>query len=160
MTGKPKPIPDGYHTVTPSLVVKDVPAAIDFYKKAFGAKELSRFKAPDGRTIHGEIQVGDTRIMLGPACTEGRCLPPTELEGTTCSLYLYVPDADAAYDKAVSAGAEGAMAMADMFWGDRMGQVTDPFGHRWSLATHKEDLSESEMRERAEEFFASMAGAH
>ena len=159
MSAKVEPVPKRYHTVTICPVVKDVAGAIDFYKKAFGANEVSRFKGPDGSTMHAEIEIGDTRLMLGQACRESRCLPPSELNGTSCSMYLYVPDADAAFGKAVNAGAKAEMGVTDMFWGDRMGQVTDPFGHRWSLATHVEDLTEAQIRERAEEFFASKAGA-
>lgn len=159
MAAKAKPIPEGYHTVTACLVVEDVQLAIDFYKSAFDAKEVFCCKGPDDRIFHAEIEIGDTRLMLGPTCSESRCLPPSKLEGTSCSFYLYVPDADAAFGKAVVAGAKEEMGVEDTFWGDRMGQVTDPFGHRWSLATHKEDLTAAQIGQRAEEFFASKAGA-
>lgn len=160
MSAKVKPIPKGYHTVTACLVVEDVAGAIDFYKNAFGAKDIYRFKGPDGRLMHAEIEIGDSRLMLGPACPESRGLPPSKLEGVSSSLYLYVPDVDAAFDRAVKAGAKAEQGVEDMFWGDRVGQVIDPSGHHWWLATHKEELSETEMRHRAEEFFASHAGAH
>ncbi|NLF30636.1 MAG: VOC family protein [Planctomycetes bacterium] len=155
-----KAIPEGYHTVTPSLIVEDVAVAIDFYVKAFGAREVSRFNGPDDRIIHAEIEIGDAKIMLGPSCAESRCLAPSQLSGTSCCLYLYLPDVDAAFQRAVGAGARSTMAVEDTFWGDRAGQVADPFGHCWFLATHQEDLTDEQMRERAEEFFASHAGAH
>jgi uncharacterized glyoxalase superfamily protein PhnB len=155
-----KPIPKGYHSVTPCLVVEDVGGAIDFYKKALGAKEVYSFRGPEGGIMHAEIMIGDTKLMLGTACPDSRSLPPSKLAGTSCSFYLYVPDADAAVAKAIAAGATPGMGIEDMFWGDRVGQITDPYGHRWSLATHKEDLTDAQIRERAEEFYLSKAGAH
>jgi uncharacterized glyoxalase superfamily protein PhnB len=157
MSANVKPIPQGYHTVTACLCVEDVAQAIDFYKQALGANEIGRFPGPDGNIMHAEIEIGDTRLMLGPACPESHCLPPSQLNGISCTFYLYVPDADAAFDQAVGAGATAEMGVEEMFWGDRMGQVADPFGHRWSLATHVEDLDDDQMRQRAEEFFASKA---
>ena len=153
-----KSIPAGYHTVTPALTVRDVEKAIEFYKRAFGAEECMRFLGPDEKSImHAEIKIGDSIIMLGEEHPDMGCHGPQSLGGTSGSLYLYVEDADRAYTRAVSAGAKADMPVTDMFWGDRWGQLTDPFGHKWSLATHKEDLSSEEMRKRAGAFFAQMA---
>ncbi|MBI5118969.1 VOC family protein [Candidatus Poribacteria bacterium] len=155
---KVKPIPVGYHTITPFLVVKDVGRAIEFYKRAFGAEEIMRMNAPDGQSVmHAELKMADSRFFLGCECPEGMSHSPQSLGGTAVSLYLYVEDVDTAFDRAVKAGAEVRMPITDMFWGDRYGKVADPFGHEWDLATHKEDLTPEQIRERAEEFFAQMA---
>ncbi|MEX2223906.1 MAG: VOC family protein [Candidatus Rokuibacteriota bacterium] len=153
----PRPVPDGYHTVTPALIVKDGAEAIAFYKRAFGAQEIMRMDGPDGRTVHAEIQVGDSRIMLSDEMPDMGCLSPASVGGPTSSLYLYVPDVDSAFQRAVTAGAKVLMPVADMFWGDRFGQVEDPSGHRWGLATHVEDPSPEEIARRHREFVASMA---
>ena len=143
----------GYHTVTPYICVTGAAAAIEFYKKAFGAEEVSRMPGADGKSImHAEIQVGDSRIMLADECPEMGALSPTTLKGTTGSLNIYVNDVDAAFNRAISAGATAKMPPADMFWGDRFCKIKDPFGHDWSLATHIEDVPESEMPKRAAEF--------
>ena len=158
MTPQVKPIPHGYHTVTPMLTIRDVDKAIDFYKRALGADERMRFLGPDGTSIlHAEIKIGDSFIMLGEEHPAMGCRGPQNLGGTPVGLYLYVEDADHAFSRAISAGATVLMPVADMFWGDRCGQFTDPFGHKWSLATHKEDLSQEEIRKRATVFFAKMA---
>jgi PhnB protein len=158
MTPSVKPVPAGFHTVTPALTVKDVDKAIGFYKRAFGAKERMRFLGPDDKSImHAEIKIGDSIIMLGEENPEMGCRGPQSLEGTPVSICLYVEDADHAFTRAVSAGAKADMPVADMFWGDRWGQLTDPFGHKWNLATHKEDLTPEEMRKSAGAFFAQMA---
>ena len=150
-----KAVPAGYHTVTPTLVVQDVDKAIGFYKRAFGAEERMRFLAPDEKSImHAEIKIGDSLIMLGGEHPDMGCRGPQSLGGTPVSLYLYVEDADNAFNRALSAGAKSEMPVTDMFWGDRFGQVTDPFGHKWSLATHKEDLKPQEIQKRAGAFFA------
>jgi PhnB protein len=152
-----KQIPEGYHTVTAALTVKNGARMIDFYKQAFGAQERMRMHGPDGTTImHAEIQIGDSFVMLGEEFADMGCLAPVSKGGPTGSLFLYVPDVDAAFQRAVSAGAKPLMPVADMFWGDRFGQVEDPSGHRWSLATHKEDLSPEEISKRQKAFFASM----
>jgi PhnB protein len=153
----PKQVPEGYHTVTPALTVKNGAEAIEFYTRAFGARELMRMPGPDGRIVHAEIQVGDSRIMLGDEAPEMNCLAPTTVGATTSSLYLYVADVDGAFARAVAAGAKAMMPVTDMFWGDRFGQVQDPFGHRWGLATHVEDPSPAEIERRHQEFVASMA---
>jgi uncharacterized glyoxalase superfamily protein PhnB len=152
-----KPIPDGYHTVTPALTVKNGAEAIEFYKRALGAKELMRFPGPDGRLMHAEIEVGDSKIMLGEEMPEQGCRAPSSVGAVSSSLYLYVEDVDKAFRRAVEAGARATMPPTDMFWGDRFGQVEDPSGHRWGLATHKEDPSPEEIARRQKEFLAQMA---
>ncbi len=152
-----KAIPDGYHTVTAALTVKDGAAAIEFYQKAFGAREIMRVNGPDGKIMHAEIQVGDSRVMLADESPQMGCVAPVSVGQTTGSLYLYVSDVDAAFKRAVAAGAKVAMPVTDMFWGDRFGAVDDPSGHRWGLATHVEDPSPEQMAQRQKEFFASMA---
>jgi PhnB protein len=152
-----KPIPDGYHTVTPYLSVHDAAKAIDFYKRAFDATELHRMGGSHGKITHAEIKIGDSIIMLADEMPGSECRSPQALGGTTTSIFLYVKDADSVYNKAISAGAKSTMPPADMFWGDRYGKVADPFGHSWSLATHKEDVAPDEMQRRAEAFMAKMA---
>ncbi len=152
-----KAIPDGYHTVTASLTLKDGAAAIDFYQRAFGAREIMRVASPDGKIMHAEIQVGDSRIMLADEYPGIGCVSPVSAGHATSSLYLYVPDVDAAFARAVGAGAKVVMPVTDMFWGDRFAAVDDPSGHRWGLATHVEDPSPAEFERRRQEFFASMA---
>ena len=135
-----KPIPEGYRTVTASLCLEGADRAIAFYAQAFGAKERMRLATPDGRIAHAELQIGDSIVMLSEAIRE-----PV----TSASLYLYVPDVDAAFARAVAAGARVTMEVADMFWGDRFGSVIDPFGVRWGIATHKEDVAGEEIARRA-----------
>jgi uncharacterized glyoxalase superfamily protein PhnB len=152
-----KPIPDGYHTVTPALTVKNGAEAIEFYTRALGAKERMRIAGPDGkRLMHAEIEVGNSTIMLSDESPEMGCRAPASVGSTTSSLYVYVEDVDKAFRRAVEAGAKALMPPADMFWGDRMGQIEDPSGHRWGLATHKEDPSPEDMARRQKEFFAQM----
>jgi len=149
------PIPEGMHTVTTHLVIRDAAKAIEFYKRAFGAQELMRMKGPDGKIGHAELKIGDSVIFLADEFPQGNCKAPQTLGGTTCSLNLYVEDVDASFDRAVKAGAKATMPVADMFWGDRYGTVTDPFGHSWGVATHKEDLTAQEVEERGKAFWAS-----
>jgi uncharacterized glyoxalase superfamily protein PhnB len=152
-----KPIPEGYHTITPYITVKGAAKAIDFYKRAFGARERDRMTDPEGkRVMHAEIQIGDSIVMLGDEFPQGECKSPQTLGGTAVSLFLYVPDVDAAFKRAVDAGATAAMAPTDMFWGDRFGKLVDPFGHEWAMATHKEDLSHDEIRKRGAAHMAAM----
>jgi uncharacterized glyoxalase superfamily protein PhnB len=154
----PKGVREGYQTVTAALTVRNGAGAIEFYKTAFGAEEIMRVPGPDGKSLmHAEIQVGNSRIMLGDESPAMGCLAPVTLGGPGGSLYVYVPDVDAAFKRAVAAGAKALMPVTDMFYGDRFGQVEDPSGHRWGLATHVEDLSPEEMARRQREFFASMA---
>jgi PhnB protein len=153
-----KPIPDGYSTVTPALTVTNGAEAIEFYKRALGAKELMRIPGPDGKHLmHAEIEVGNSRVMLADESPEMGCRAPASLGSVSSSLYVYVEDVDKAFRRAVEAGAKALMPPADMFWGDRFGQIEDPSGHRWGLATHKEDPSPEEMARRQKEFFAQMA---
>ncbi len=147
------PTPAGYHSLTPSLTVRNAAEAIEFYKRAFGAQELARMTAPDGKSIwHAELQIGDSRLMLNDEFPDmdGSKAPPT-VGGTPVNLHLYVPDADAVFNAAVAAGATVTMPLADMFWGDRYGRLLDPYGHDWAIATHIEDPSEEEMMQRVQE---------
>ena len=153
-----KPIPEGYRTVTPYLAVEDAARAIEYYKRAFGAKERLRMDAPDGKIGHAELEIGDSLVMLSDPFPQASTQPPKELGGTSSSVFLYVEDVDAVVKKAVDEGATVAMEVADQFWGDRFGTVTDPFGHVWSIATHVEDVPPEEMAERAKQAMAAMAG--
>jgi PhnB protein len=152
-----KPIPDGYHTVTPYLSVDDADAAIAYYAKAFGAKERVRMNTPDGRVGHAELEIGDSLVMLADSFPDSSTKPPSVLGGTTGSVFLYVEDVDAVVQRAVDAGATVTMEVADQFWGDRFGSITDPFGHSWSLATHVEDVPPDVIAERAKEAMAAMS---
>jgi PhnB protein len=154
-----RPIPEGYHSVTPYLAVDDAAKAIDFYKEAFGAEEFVRMPGPDGKIAHAELQIGDSKLMLSDPFPQSNVRPPSERGGPTASIFLYVEDVDATFDQAQSAGAEVVSELEDMFWGDRFGTLSDPFGHVWSVATHKEDLSEEEMAERSKAAMAEMAGS-
>lgn len=153
------PIPDGYHTVTPQLVFDTAAAAIDWYKKALGAEEHSRAVGPDGKIMHAELQIGNSRIMLNDTMGEGKSAKA--LGGSPISLWVYVPDCDVLFNRAVASGAQVAPdpmgPLADQFWGDRAGSFTDPYGYRWTIATRKEDLTREEMDRRAEEFFRNFA---
>jgi len=144
-----KPIPDGWHTVTPSLTVRGAARAIEFYKQAFGAKETMRMPGPEGKIMHAELKIGDSVVMLNDEFPDMGTRSPESLGGSPASLFLYVEDVDAAFDRAVKAGAQVAMPVQDMFWGDRFGRVIDPFGHGWAMATHKEDLTPEEIARRA-----------
>lgn len=149
-------IPDGYHTVTAYLMVDDAAKALDFYQAAFGAEEL--FRLPMGDKIgHAEIMIGDTHLMLADEFPEMGALGPNKRGGPTASFMIYVPDADAAYEKAVKAGAKADRPLKDEFWGDRIGTVIDPFGHKWSLATHLEEVPPEEMQRRMEEWSKTQA---
>ena len=146
---KVKTIPEGYHTATPYLIVKNASNAIDFYKKAFGATELMRMAGPGGRIRHAEIKIGDSAIMLADESPETPYRSPQSLGGSAMFILLYVEDVDAMFEQAVAAGATVQRPVADQFYGDRTGGVTDPFGHVWYIATHKEDVSPEEMKKRA-----------
>lgn len=151
MTNRVKAIPTGFHTLTPHLVVKGASRAIDFYKKAFGAQEISRSPGPDGNTImHADLKIGDSHVFLVDEMPQMGCRGPESIGATPVTIHMYVEDVDAAFGKAVAAGAKVRMPVADMFWGDRYGILTDPFGHSWSLATHKEDLTPEEIGKRAQ----------
>jgi PhnB protein len=148
-------VPAGYHTVTPYLIVRGAAGAIEFYKKAFGAKEKGRMATPDGGVAHAEIVIGDSRLMLSDENPQmGALAPQSSGGGTPIHVFLYVKDIDRLYQQAVAAGASAVMPPTDMFWGDRYGKLDDPFGHRWSIATHIEDVSPKEMGRRAAKEFA------
>jgi len=151
-----QPIPDGYHTVSPYLAVDDAEKAIEYYTKAFGAKETVRMDGPDGRIGHAELKIGDSLVMLSDPFPQASTTPPKELGGTSSSIFMYVEDVDAVVQKAVDAGATVTMEVEDQFWGDRFGSITDPFGHNWSIATHVEDLTPEEIEERGKAAMAAM----
>lgn len=148
-----KAIPEGYHSVTPYLVVQDGAQAIEFYKRAFGAKEVMRSEGPDRKVSHAEIKIGDSIIMLG-GMTTGELRAPQSLGASTVSIFLYLENVDATFKQALAAGAREAQPLADMFWGDRYGRLTDPFGHSWSLAQHIENVAPAELEKRAREAMA------
>jgi PhnB protein len=153
-----KPIPEGFHTVTPSLVVNDAAKAIDFYKRALGAQELVRMPGPDGRIMHAELKIGDSIIFLADEMPQpGSPRSPQTLGGVTGTIQLYVSNVDQLFQQAIAAGGKETMAVADQFWGDRWGSFVDPFGQSWGIGTHKEDLSPAEMQERMQQFFAQMS---
>jgi PhnB protein len=158
MTASSQPIPRGFHSITPSLVVRNAAAAIEFYKKALGAEELMRMPSPDGKISHAELQIGDSIIFVSDEFPNmGVSKAPQTLGGCTGTLNLYVEDVDTTFQRAIDSGAKAAMPVGDMFWGDRYGTFVDPFGHAWGVATHKEDLTGEEIEERAKDFYAQMA---
>ena len=144
-----KPIPQGYHSVTPYMIVKGANRAIDFYKTAFGATEVMRFPGPDGKIAHAEIKIGDSVIMLADE-GQGPYRSPESYGGSPVSLMIYVPDVDKTFKQAISNGAKESRAVQDQFYGDRSGNLVDPFGHVWTVATHVEDVSAEEMQRRME----------
>jgi len=153
-----KPKPDGYHTATPGITVKGADRAIEFYKQAFGAQEIMRFPTPGGDAIiHAELRIGDSVIMLGDEIPGMGARSPQSLGGFTGTISLYMEDCDAVFARAVAAGATARTPVADMFWGDRSGRIVDPFGHEWSIMTHKEDVSLEEIDRRAQVLFAKMS---
>ena len=143
-----KAIPDGYYSLTPYLVCKGAAKAIEFYAKAFGAEETVRMPGPDGSIAHAEVKIGNSMLMLSDENKERGQLSPESIGGSPCSIMFYADDVDAVFSRAVAAGAKAEMPPADMFWGDRMGNIVDPFGHKWAIATHKEDVSPEEMEKR------------
>jgi len=155
MSQSVQPIPEGFRSITPHLVCAGVADAIAFYEKAFGAAETFRLPGPDGKIMHAEMRIGDSRLMLGDAYPEYGSLDPLALKGSPVVIHLYVPDADAAWEQATAAGATPLMPLSDMFWGDRYGQVVDPFGHRWSIASKQRDLSIDEIQEGAKKMMES-----
>jgi PhnB protein len=158
MTAKVRPIPEGYHAITPALTCRDAARAIDFYKEALGAKEHMRMAGPGGRVMHAELQIGDSRFMIADEFPGMSAAPnPTALQSSY--LFVYTENVDAAFNRAVKAGAHADMPPSDMFWGDRYGKLTDPFGHQWGLATHIEDVAPEEMKRRSEEWTKQMAKA-
>ncbi len=159
MAQKAQAIPQGYHTVTPSLCVAGAAKAIDFYKKAFGAEERMRFPAPDGSIMHAELTIGDSIIMLADEMPEQGGRGPKSIGGTPVSFFIYRENVDAAWKQAVGAGAKEIMPLADQFWGDRTGCLEDPFGHQWWLAQHIQDLTPEQLQKNAEAFYAQMQSA-
>src|SRR5262245_17704060 len=151
MPARVKPIPDGYHSITPYLSVKDAALAIEFYKRAFGATEALRMAQPDGRVGHAELLIGDSRIMLADEFPEMEFRSPATLGGSAVHLHMYVENADTVIEQAVAAGTKLVRAVQDQFYGDRLGSVADPDGHDWTISTHREDLSMEELRKRAAE---------
>jgi PhnB protein len=151
-----KPIPEGYTTPIPYLTVDDAEAAIEYYKKAFGAKERTRMLMPDGKVGHAELEIGQSIIMLSDPFPQASTRSPKELGGTSASIFLFAEDVDAVVKRAVDAGATVTMEVADQFWGDRFGSITDPFGHVWGIATHVEDVAPEEVAERAKAAMAAM----
>jgi PhnB protein len=153
-----KPVPEGFHTLTPNLVCKNAAGAIDFYVKVFGAKELVRMAGPHGEIMHAELEIGDTRIFINDTMSKDG--PSTAAPGQSNAMYLhvYVPDVDTIYNHAVAGGSRVDMQLQDMFWGDRYGKITDPFGQQWGLATHIEDVTPAELERRQKELFARSAG--
>lgn len=152
-----KPIPEGYTTVTAGLTVHDASGAIEFYKKALGATERGRHEGPNGKIIHAEIQIGTAIVMLNDEMMDLRA--PRTLGGSPVGFYVYVENADAAFERAIGAGGKVIMPVTDMFWGDRVGHFEDPFGYRWNVATHIKDMTPDEIRKAGEEFMKQMAGA-
>jgi PhnB protein len=159
MTKAVKPVPTGYHSITPYMVVRDARKAIKFYQEAFGATECGIMDGPNGLVMHAEIQIGDSKIMLADEMPNFDSLGPQSRGGCTSSLLIYVENVDAAFDRAVKAGCTVKMPVADQFWGDRYGKLADPFGHQWSIATHVEDVSHEEMTKRGIEMAKKMATA-
>lgn len=159
MADQVRPIPQGYHSVTPYLVVNDGNRALEFYKRAFNAKEVNRMAGPGGKIGHAEFKIGDSMIMLSDEMPGGEGRSPQSLGGSSVSMFVYVENVDSVFNQAVQAGAKADMPPQDMFWGDRFGKLTDPFGHLWGLATHVEDVAPDEIEKRAREFRAQTAQA-
>ena len=152
-----KPIPDGFRTLTPNLVFRNASGAIDFYTKVFGAKELVRMPGPGGQVMHAELQIGDSKIFLNDTMSKEGLQQPAAGQTNLAYLHVYLPDVDTVFNRAVTAGARVDMPLQDMFWGDRYGKITDPYGQQWGLATHIEDVAPADMEKRQKEFFAKAA---
>ena len=150
-----KPIPEGYHTITPYLAVDDAKGAIEFYKRAFGAKERVLMPMPGGKVGHAELEIGDSLIMLSDPFEQARTKTPKAIGATTVGIFLYSEDVDETYKQALDAGATSTSEPEDMFWGDRFASVTDPYGHNWQIATHVEDVTSAEIDRRSKEAFAT-----
>ena len=152
-----KPIPAGYHSITPTLTLDDAAKTIDWYKRALGAEEISRSAGPDGKIMHAELRLGDSRVMVNDVMMEMK--GPKAFGGSPASLWLFVDDSDTAFKRAVDAGARVIQPLDDWFWGDRGGAITDPAGYTWWIATRKEDLTRDEMNQRADAFFKQMSSS-
>ncbi|WP_298273518.1 VOC family protein [Geobacter sp.] len=154
-----RPIPEGFHTVTPMFMFKDARKALEFYKRAFGAEELFAMPGPDGKGVmHAELRIGSSILMMGEEHPQEPCKSAETIGGSPVSFYIYLENVDEAFRRAVEAGAEARMPVQDMFWGDRAGAVQDPFGYSWTLATHIKDLTPQEIQQGAQAFFAQMVG--
>jgi uncharacterized glyoxalase superfamily protein PhnB len=153
-----KPIPDGFNSVSAHLIVRNCAKAIEFYKKAFGAEEICSMPTPDGKIMHAELKFGNSTVMMCEEMPEMGATSPQALNGTAVTIHLYVEDADKMYTRAVGAGATATMPIMDAFWGDRYGKLTDPFGHHWSVATHKKDMTPEQIGQAAAEFFSGQGG--
>jgi PhnB protein len=151
-----KPVPEGYHTLTPYMTVRDAARAIEFYKQAFGAVEKGVMKGPDGKVMHAELRIGDSLLILADEFPQFGSLSPQSIGGSGTGLHIYVEDVDSAFDRAIGAGAVVEAPVANMFWGDRYGKLIDPFGHKWSIATRVRDMSSKEIEEAQEEFMKQM----
>jgi uncharacterized glyoxalase superfamily protein PhnB len=151
-----KAIPEGYHTLTPSMTVRNAERAVEFYKQASGAVEKGVMKGPDGKVMHAELRIGDSLFMLADEFPQFGSLSPQTIGGTGTGLHIYVEDVDSAFDRAIKAGATVEMPVSEMFWGDRFGKLVDPFGHKWSIATHTRDMSAEEIEEAQSEFMKQM----
>jgi PhnB protein len=159
MADKVNYIQEGYHTLTPYMTVRNAAKAIEYYKQAFGAEEVSRMESPDGQSVmHAEIKIGDSHVMMSDEFPEWGVQGPHAYGGTASGLLIYVPNVDEVFDRAVSLGATVKMPVADQFWGDRYGKLEDPFGHSWSIATHVKDLTEEEIRAAGQAAMAAMGG--
>ena len=156
-TRKVAPVPEGFHTLTPTLIVRDAPKAVEFYKQAFGAKVRGVHYTPDGKVMHADLKIGDSIFFFSEEFPDMKCLSPLARGGTSVTIHIYCENVDAGFNKAIAAGAKVVMPLMDSFWGDRFGQLEDPFGHRWSMGTHKEDLTKEEIEERAKAVFTKMA---
>lgn len=156
MPDRAKPVPTGFHTLTPHLIVRDADKALEFYKNALGAEVLGVARMPDGKVLHASLRIGDSMLMLNEEFPEYGGLSPLSVGGTGVTIHIYLENVDQAFNRVVDAGAKVTMPLMDQFWGDRYGMVTDPFGHKWSLATHIKDLSPEEMQRAQEEAMAKM----
>lgn len=153
-----KPVPEGYHTVTPYLIIDNAREAIEYYRQLFGAEEIMRMEAPDGKIMHADLRIGDSRIFISDEFPGGECKSPRSLGAATALVFLYVEDVDRLVERARDAGARVTDKPEDTFWGDRYSQFTDPFGLCWAVSTHIEDVSSDEVQRRCREFMASMGG--
>jgi PhnB protein len=147
-------LPKGWHNVTAGITVRDAAAAIDFYKRAFGAEEVERMTGPSGKIVHAELRIGDSIVMLNDEFEQSPCKSPQTLGGSTAALNIYVPNVDTTFERAIQAGAQVHRPVDNMFWGDRYGSLIDPFGQVWSISTHQEDLTTAEIQKRAHDFFS------
>lgn len=158
MAKQVRPIPDGFNNITPNLVCRNAARAIEFYKTALGAKELVRMPGPNGEIMHAELQIGDSKFFVSDSMSKTPIPVPAEGASNPMYIHLYVPDADTLFNRAVQGGARVDMPLQNMFWGDRYGKLTDPYGQQWGIATHIEDVAPEEMKKRQDTFFAKAAG--